>query len=162
MAAPRKRWRRALTLVVGVPLTVLVVAVALLHTGWGKSRVKGVLVAKLAERVDGTVAIGALDYRLGGTITVRDVRLTGRDGVDAITLPELEIVPEWGALLRGKNSFKSITLRHLAVTVARGEDGRTNLQRLFPAREPAPTASAKPGRPLHVGALRDDMAELAE
>ncbi len=160
MAAPRKRWRRALTLVVGVPLTVLVVAVALLHTGWGKSRVKGVLVAKLAERVDGTVAIGALDYRLGGTITVRDVRLTGRDGVDAITLPELEIVPEWGALLRGKNSFKSITLRHLAVTVARGEDGRTNLQRLFPARETAPTASAKPGRPLHVGALRVEDATV--
>lgn len=160
MAAPRKRWRRALTLVVGVPLTVLVVAVALLHTGWGKSRVKGLLVAKLAERVDGTVAIGGLDYRLGGTITVRDVRLTGRDGVEAIALPELEIVPEWGALLRGKTSFKSITLRHLAVAVARGEDGRTNLQRLFPAREAAPPATAKPGRPLHVGALRVEDATV--
>lgn len=142
--APRKK-RRALRVagwVLGTPLVLAGLVLAYLHTGAGKARVRGLVLERLRERVDGQVEVGAVDYALLGDVRLAEVHLRDPQGVEAVALGSLTVRPSWGDLLRGRLVIDRVALAGLAVHVVKDADGGSNLSRLLkprpedPARKP--------------------------
>jgi hypothetical protein len=160
-APPRKRakplWRRILRvvlIVLAVPLVLVVVLVAALHTGPGRAFVRGKIEARLASRVEGTVELGQLDYSLFGAITIGGLRIRDASGAEVIALESLTIAPDWRSLLGDEPALDSVALQGLTVHVRREADGTTNLSKLFKPTPPSPASGARrPDRRIQVRAI---------
>lgn len=135
-ATPKKRtWkRRALRVggtILGVPLLLVGLGVGYLHTGAGKAKIKGVLVEKLHERVNGTVEVGVVDYSLFGDVKLGDVHIKDEAGVEAVGLSSLTVSPSWGDLVRGDLVIDKVALTGVSVHILKDADGGSNLKRLI-------------------------------
>ncbi|MBK8258973.1 MAG: hypothetical protein IPK82_40725 [Polyangiaceae bacterium] len=132
--APKKKKRRALKIaayMLGVPLLLVALVVGYLHTDAGKTRIKGVIVKRLADRVDGQVEVGTVDYALFGQIQLGELHLKDPQGVEAIGLTSLVVKPSWGDLLRGNLVLNEVSLRGAKVSLVKDADGGSNIKRLF-------------------------------
>ncbi|MEO8554924.1 MAG: hypothetical protein ABI678_33325, partial [Kofleriaceae bacterium] len=140
------RWpRRVLRwLVRGLLALIVLVAilVALLHTPWGKSFVRGRIEAKLAAAVDGRVHLGAVDYGfLFSHLELKDLEIRDRDGKPALAIGSLHVVANRMSLLRGAPEISDLAIDGLAVTAHVGADGRSSLAGLFrPSGSPPPAS----------------------
>ncbi len=154
---PKKRtWRRrALRIggtIFGVPLLLVGLGVGYLHTGAGKAKIKGVIVEKLHERVNGTVEVGVVDYALFGDVKLGDVHIKDEAGVEAIGLSSLTVVPSWSDLLHGNIVIDKVAVNGVGVHLIKDADGGSNLKRLF---KPIPEdPNKKPfAKPIQVKSL---------
>jgi hypothetical protein len=126
--------RRALRIggtIVGVPLLLVGLGVGYLHTDAGKAKIKGVIVDKLHERVNGSVEVGVVDYALFGDVKLGDVHLKDEAGVEAIGLSSLTVSPSWGDLVRGDLVIAKVAVSGVGVHIIKDADGGSNLKRLI-------------------------------
>ena len=137
----RRVARLAGGLLAGV-LALVVIAVALLHTSWGKSFVRSRVEAKLGAAVNGQVTVGSLDYTfLFGEIRLGDVAIKDAKGQPAIALGELTVDLDRRSLLAGAPVIDQLVLDGLDVTVTETPDGHTNLTGLFKKSDRKPLDS---------------------
>ncbi|MFO0591636.1 MAG: translocation/assembly module TamB domain-containing protein [Polyangiaceae bacterium] len=136
-AAPPKKptkKRRALKIggtILGIPLLLATLGVGYLHTGPGKAKIKGIVVDKLKERVNGSVEVGVVDYALFGDVKLGDVHLKDEAGVEGVGLSSLTISPSWGNLLHGNLVIDKVAVSGIGVHIVKDADGGSNLKRLF-------------------------------
>ena len=141
----RPLWKRLLRAAGGLVAAVLllvVIAVALLHTGWGKSFVRGRVEAKLDSMVNGQVSVGDVDYTfMFGEIRVHDVTIRDAKGQPAIALGSLVVDLDRGSLLAGAPVLDEVVLAGVDVTIVQTADGRSNLTGLFKKSDRKPLKS---------------------
>lgn len=106
-APPRKRplWRRLLKwglVTFGVLLLLVLLTVVFFHLPPGKAIVRGVVEDGLAERYNGEVTLGELDYALFGDVAIADLHVRDPSGATALHLGRLDLELDWGALLGGR------------------------------------------------------------
>ena len=141
------RW--ALRVVLAL-IALVVILVALLHTPWGKSFVRGRIEAKLAAAVDGSVHLGGVDYGfLFSHIELKDLEIRDRNGKQAIAIGSLHVVANRRSLLRGAPEISDLAIDGVVVTMSQGADGRSSLAGLFKPSGSPPPASIHVAK-LHV------------
>jgi hypothetical protein len=128
-------WRRALRIALGVlavPVVLVALAIGYLHTSSGKERIRALIERRLGERVNGTVALGGLDYALFGELRLSGLRIRDAKGAEAIALDSLRIAPAWGELIGGKAiAFDAVEIRGVRVRLVKDETGGSNVKALF-------------------------------
>lgn len=138
-------WRRILKwffVTVGILLLLVLLFVGFLHTGPGKSLVKGIVEDKLNERVNGKVTLGELDYALFGDLGIKELVFQDADGKQVLRLGALDVAPSWGDLLGGNIVVERLAVDGLDVDAAAYADGSTTFSRLF--KEPMKLDGKKP------------------
>lgn len=114
---PRRILRWVLRGLAGV-IVLLVLAIAFLHTSWGKNVVRGVVEKRLAAKVNGSVRVGSLDYGfLFSSLSIGDIEIRNVASQPALAIAKVDLVIERSALLH-----KEIILDELTVT---GLDARS-------------------------------------
>jgi uncharacterized protein involved in outer membrane biogenesis len=91
---PRRMWRRAVRVVLwvlGALVALVGVAFLLLHTDWARDQVRGVLVAQLTKKLNGTVEVARLEGDLLDRITIRGLVVKDRKGVEVIKADALTV-----------------------------------------------------------------------
>ena len=133
--------RIALRVVTGL-LVLVVVLVALLHTPWGKSFVRGRIEAKLARAVNGHVTLGSVDYGfLFSHVELKDLAIRDRDDHAALAIASIHVVLDRGSLLHGAPVIDELAVDGLVANVVQTGDGKTNLAGLFePSGSPPPAS----------------------
>ncbi len=134
---PRKKsWpRRVLRVALGillVPIVLVVLVVAYLHTSSGQERLRALVEAKLGEKVNGTVKIGKLELALFGDLVLGDVLIQDATGEKAIALDHLKVRPRWGDLGGpAPIPLQTVELTGLHVSIVKDDAGSNNLRGLF-------------------------------
>ena len=148
--AKKRWWRRLLRVFVIVTLSVLalaVIGVGFLHTRWGKEFVRGRLERSMAERVDGRVRIGSLDYTfMLGSIRVGDIEIQDAAGQPAIRIGRLDLAIDRGSLFGDEVVIDALAIHGLDVSVRRSADGSSNLTGLFKPAERSSTQAVRVAR----------------
>ena len=87
---------------------------------------------------------------LAGTASLKALQVAQRDGASLLKLPELAVELDHTDVLGGRIALKKVRVDGLDAQLARGGDGRLNVEHVFAASAPrAPAPSSKPA-PLHV------------
>ena len=146
------RWLAALfrwILVATVAVLVLVgIALAVVETGWGKNRLRELIVREGNQYLTATLEIGRLQGSLLRGIQLSDVRLS-RDGDTIIQIDDVSVEYSIRELIDRGTSVRRIRLARPRVVVAREPDGRWNLGALI-KRDTQQEERRGPGRPLHL------------
>jgi hypothetical protein len=166
-ATPKKKRRLWVRVLRGLGFTLLGVFVLLtcvvlyLTTDSGKELARSKVEALLQGRVNGTVALGKLDYELLGPVTLGALTIDDESGRRAISVGELHVAPAWGELGGDLIPLDAVRLSDVAVTVVKREDGSSNLATLFKKREADPNkppfAKTIEMRDLSISGLRVDV-----
>jgi hypothetical protein len=131
-----KRWRRRLLFAIGGAVVLFALLVVVLHTSWGKDRVRGRLEAALGKQVRGSVSIRTLDYDFPfGDLRVGDIEIRDANNAPAIAVEELELSLGLWSTITEKLSVQSLSVRGVTVNTQIAEDGRNSLRRLFIKRQ---------------------------
>ena len=135
----RKILRIALRVVAGL-LVLMVLLVALLHTSWGKSFVRGRIEAKLGQAVNGHVTLGRVDYGfLFSHIELKDLAIRDHDDHPTLEIGSIHVALDRGSLWHGRPVIDELTVDGLVAHVVQTGDGETNLAGLFrPSGSPPP------------------------
>jgi len=98
---------------------------------------KPLVLARLRAILGCEASAASVRLDLSGRILVRGLvlRAPGLSGPAGVILdaPDIEIQPDWGAMLRGRVSVDALTLRRPVVRISQDENLRLNLDRLTPA-----------------------------
>ncbi|HEX7702471.1 MAG TPA: hypothetical protein VF403_17145, partial [Kofleriaceae bacterium] len=130
-----KRLRRiariALRVVAGL-VVLVVLLVALLHTPWGKSFVRGRIEAKLAQAVNGRVTLGGVDYGLlFSHVELEDLSIRDHDDHPALAIASIHVALDRGSLLHGAPVIDELAVDGLVANIVQTGDAKTNLAGLF-------------------------------
>lgn len=142
----KRAWpRRIAKHLVRFVLVVIVLAallLAFLHTGWGKDFVRRRIEARLAQRVNGSVSIGSLDYGfLFSSLELRDVVVTDASGKQALAVKSISAIVDRGSVLDRAPIVERIDIAGVELALVQGADGRSNLTALMKPSTGTPMAS---------------------
>jgi hypothetical protein len=148
-----KRLRRIVRIALRVAaglLVLVVLLVALLHTSWGKSFVRGRIEAKLAQAVNGHVTLGSVDYGfLFSHVELKDLAIRDHDDHPALAIASIHVALDRGSLLHGAPVIDELAVDGLVANVVQTGDGKTNLAGLFKPSGSPPPASIRVAK-LHL------------
>ena len=141
MRKPKRR--RALRIILKLILVVVVLAIVaigalaiVVHTDWGRNRLRAELVATLDDMLVGEVEIGALEGSVFGELVLRDVVIHDREGRRAITVERVRFEVGLIALVKRRIELQDVVANGVVVDGHR-RDGRLNLAELIaPTDEP--------------------------
>ncbi|HEY4177933.1 MAG TPA: translocation/assembly module TamB domain-containing protein [Kofleriaceae bacterium] len=123
-------------------ILLVLLAVAFLHTPWGKSFVRGRIEAKLAVPFEGRATIGGLDYGfLFSSVELQNVVILDRAGRTAVSVASINAAIDRSSVLSGAPVIESLAVDGLALTVIEDEHGVANLVGIA-------TPSTTPSKPL--------------
>lgn len=136
-ARPRRSLGRRIARVAlrgfGVIVALVVLAVAFVHTPWGKDLVRSRIEATLGKKVNGTVRVGGLDYGfLFSSISLSQIEILDATGAKALAVGSVDVALDRGALLDKEIIVDTLAIADLDVRAP-------NLKGLFkpsPARKP--------------------------
>ncbi len=133
-----KRWRRRLLFAMGGFVLLLALIVLILHTAWGKDKVRGRLEAALGKQVRGSVSIRTLDYDFPfGDLRVGDIEVLDQNNSPAIYVENVDLsIGVWSTITE-KLSVRSLHVQGVRVNTHIAEDGRNSLRGLFVKRKGA-------------------------
>ena len=125
-----RRVRRIVSRIALVLLALVVLAVAtvliLVHTSWGRNKIREQIVAGMADTFPCGVRIGAVEGSVVGDTVVRDVVIKDCDGRDAVKIERLELNIKLTSLLDRTLRLEYLHARGVAVD-AHKTGGRINL-----------------------------------
>ncbi|NUO52186.1 MAG: hypothetical protein HOV80_25310, partial [Polyangiaceae bacterium] len=115
-----------------LPIVLVALLIAYLHTDSGKERLRAIVEDRLAKKVNGTVQIGSLDFALFGDLTIGGVVIKDAKGEKAIALERLRVRPKWGELGGpGPIPLEAVELSGLDVQIVKDSEGGSNFKGLF-------------------------------
>ena len=106
-----------------VPAFGVLLILGLLHTDWGRGKVRAVAVNQLTALFNGPVAIGGLEGSLLGDIVIVDLRVEDRAGRPAVVVPRARVQFTVRTLLSRTFHASSIALESPAVLAVQTEGG---------------------------------------
>lgn len=144
----KRSWPRRVARALGWFLLglVLLVAGALLWvtSSWGEATLRDAVVARVGEKVRGTVRLDAIEVGLGAEVGLRGLVISDEQGREVIALDELAVDLALTELRGDHIPVESVRLEGLRVAVEQYEDGGSNLKNLFiTSDEPKPEAPKK-------------------
>lgn len=123
-------------------LVILAGVVTILHTGWGRERVREILVAQARAAVDGDVVIESIGGFLLSRPVLRGVSLRDRSGRPVVEADAVEIEYNLLSLLRRTFRADKINVLRPRLRLSVLPAGDLNIARLFAtSKEPAGSAS---------------------
>lgn len=129
MPAKKRGWRRAARIVgrimLGVTISIFVVIGALLivlHTDWGRAKLRDQIVAQMDDVFVGGVEIGSLEGSVLGEVVLRDVVIHDREGRAAITIDRLRLEVALTALVQRRIELEHVVAEGVAIDVRRRGD----------------------------------------
>ncbi|MEO6527084.1 MAG: hypothetical protein ABIP93_10700 [Gemmatimonadaceae bacterium] len=143
---PPRIARFVLTVVVLPILLGLVIVSVLAMTPWGNERVRRVLVSQANERMNGTLAVGALRGNLLSGATMTDVRLLDSARRPLLTARRAQVRYALWRALQGRVVIRSLVLDTPVVVLDKQPGARWNFQSLMRART-TPKDTSKHGVP---------------
>lgn len=148
----RRALRRTLKImawIAGSALVILVLALGLLHTDWGRDRIRGALVAQLDARLRGSLEV----ERLGDSVlfgpSLHGVVLRDESGEVVARIAKIQIDYSLRSLLGDEIAIESIALVDPWVLLELGPDGEVVLADMWIAEE----ETAGPPLRLRIGEL---------
>lgn len=145
----RKRalwWRivRGFLIALLVPVVLISAALIYLTTNAGKERVRGLIEARLQQRVNGTVHLESIDYELLGEVNLKGLTIKDEQDREVIGLDALRVSPAWGDTVWGTDAGEKmiaidlLELKGLRLTIVKDAEGGSNLRTLFKKQESKP------------------------
>jgi hypothetical protein len=155
-----RRLLRSLVFVIALILIVFGIAVAALETGWGKDRLRNLIVRQANQYLTAQLAIGRLEGSLFRGLELADIHLA-RDNRTIISIERVSLSYNIRELLDQGTSIRQIRIVKPHVVARRQSDGRWDLAALV-RREARQQERTGPGRPFHVLAIEvvDGKIEL--
>ncbi len=152
---------RVVGFVLAVPLVLVALLLGFLHSGPGQRLLRDRVVSRVAERLNGTITVGALDLTLFGELALRDVSISDDEGTEVVSLTTLEVLPRWSTLLGDAPVIERVTLDGVELRIVQHEDGSSNLKKLIKPRPPEPPPAEPPKKrdrrvqveSLHIGSV---------
>lgn len=145
---PRGKRRPSRLLRVALVLALLLGALLVLGPPLLARWARGQVERAAAERVDGTVRIGALHLSLNGKVHVEDVVVEDRAGRAVLRVPSTRFDVGLRSLLGGRNDV-ALKVEGLHLELVREEDGRWNVDGLLRPDPDGPgPGEESPGDPL--------------
>lgn len=145
----RKRalwWRivRGFLIALLVPVVLVTGLLVYLTTDAGKERVRGLIEARLQQRVNGTVHLDGIDYELLGEVNLKGLTIKDEEDREVIGLDALRLSPAWGDSVWGTDAGEKmiaidlLELKGLRLTIVKDAEGGSNLRTLFKKQESKP------------------------
>jgi AsmA family/TamB, inner membrane protein subunit of TAM complex len=154
-----RRALRVIGIVLAVPVVIVVLAIVALHTGPGQRKVRDLIVERVGARMNGSIALGELDFALLGDLTLTGVSLKDGAGTEVVALDRLHVAPNWSALAGGQIAIDEVAIDGVRLTLVEDDDGKLNVKSLFKKQKKKPPKEKKPPKKdrhvvvkkLHVG-----------
>ncbi|RLB63819.1 MAG: hypothetical protein DRI90_06000 [Deltaproteobacteria bacterium] len=138
---PRSRLRRIANVVgilLATPGVLLLLLIAILHTGPAQHWVRAQIEERVDERLYGSLSVAELDFALFGDVALRKVVIHDESGDEIIALDSLEISLDWASLFEGTPVIERVALDGLRLALVQDEEGVLNVKRLVKPRPPEP------------------------
>jgi uncharacterized protein involved in outer membrane biogenesis len=114
-------------LIVAAPVATVIV----LHTDWGRERVRGVVEDRLAETFTGGATLGRIEGSPFGALVLRDLVINGPDGEPAITAKTVRLRIALLPLLSKQARLEELIAEDVEVILDRDERGELEIARLM-------------------------------
>ena len=145
-----RRVLRIAGLVVGIPLGLVLLLLLILHTGPAQNAIRDRIATRVGDRVNGSFALGELDFALFGDVTLTGVRITDDAGTEVVALDRLHLSPDWSALIGGQIAIDEVTVDGVRLALVEDDEGQLNIRSLFKKSPPKPKQPPKPKKDRHV------------
>ncbi len=129
----RRGWRRGVRIawrglkwLLGIVVVLIAVALVLLHTDWGRERVRRRLETAMQPLFRGAVHVGRLDGSVFTELIARDVTIDDATGRRAVAIDRIGVRVALGGLLDGEVHIQALEVAGAALTVRR-DAGAINL-----------------------------------
>lgn len=142
------RLARSLVFVVAFILVVFGLALGALETGWGKNRLRELIVRQANQYLTAQLDIARLEGSLLRGLELAGIRLS-REGRTIINIERVSLSYSIRELFEQGTSIRRIRLERPQVVARRQEDGRWDLAALV-KREARQEERTGPGRPIHI------------
>lgn len=155
---------KVIGIIFAVPIVLVALVLVFLHTSPGQNLVRKRIVDRVAQRLNGTITVGSLEFALFGDLALRDVVLADENGEKVVGLDTLEVSPEWGSLFEGNPVVESVAIDGVSLNLVQNEDGTSNLKNLFkpkPAEPPKEPTEKKRDRRIRVDSLHIGTVNVA-
>ena len=114
----RRAWKwfkRILGFTFALALLAVAAVLILVHTDWGRNKVREQVVSILLDQFPGGVKIGSLDGSIFGTLELHDIELDGVDHKPLITAKKLKLRPKLLPLLWKTVRVENISMSDVAI-----------------------------------------------
>src|SRR4029450_5622687 len=132
-------------------LVLVVVALVVLQTGWGKNQIRALIVRQANQYLTATLSIGRLQGSLVRGIELSEVTLA-RNGRTLISIDDVAVTYSIRELFDQGPSIRQIRIARPRVVVEKEADGRWNLGALI-KRTTRVSQRSGPGRPIHMRSI---------
>ena len=136
---------------VALILAVVLLALAVVETGWGKDRLRDLIVRQANQYLTATLSIGRLEGSLLRGLQLGDVSL-GRDGRTLIRIDEVAVSYSIRELFQQGVVIRSVRLTRPYVAGAKMSDGRWDLGALV-KRDSREQNRTGPNRPIQIQSI---------
>jgi autotransporter translocation and assembly factor TamB len=143
-------------LLVALVGVVVVGGLAWLRSPWGNEFVRGQIESRLGDAIEGEVSLGGVQGNIVTGMTLKDLTITGPDGMHLLKVERVRARYSLGPLLDKRIVVGLVRLERPEIRLVRDATGRWNVQRIF-ARPPSP-----PGPPGWGSFVRIDDIQIAD
>ncbi len=131
------RWVKRISLGLGLlVVAVVVIALSVLHTDYGREKVRGIGNDQLAKLFVGGGSIGKVEGTPFGDLVLRDVVINGPDGKPAITIKKLTATVGVFSLVKRDIKLKEVIAEDVDVAIKREADGSFAIAKLITPSDP--------------------------
>lgn len=131
------RWVKQISLVLGLlVVAVVVIALSVLHTDYGRDKVRDIGNDQLAKLFVGGGSIGRVEGTPFGDLVLRDVVINGPDKKPAITIKKLTATVGVFSLIKRDIKLKEVIAEDVDVAIKREADGSFAIAKLMTPSDP--------------------------
>ena len=142
---------KAVTGLIALGLALILLALAVVETGWAKNRLRDLIVRQANQYLTATLSIGRLEGSLFRGLQLGDISL-GRDGHTLIRIEEVALTYSIQELFQKGVVIRSVRLTRPYVVGAKMADGRWDLGALV-KRDSREQNRTGPNRPIQIQSI---------
>lgn len=140
----KPRWGRRILIALLVLLAGVGVLIALAPT-IASSLAPGIIASKGSQLTTGAVSVDSTSFGWGGPQRITGLKVTDKDKKLVASVKTIEVSAGLLGLVMGNLDVGTVTVSGAVAEVVKGQDGRTNLEKLAPPASVAKPASATKG-----------------